>query len=490
MLPANALALWAEACSQTGIDWYLYKNTLLCAEGYHHLPEALSCAEIVVFAKDLPQLVQQVFPRLPQHWTLSKWNFIGRARTLAFEENQRPVLEISVLCCVEDEAQMDTLANTLNKTTFAPPRIIGPLRQPLERIQHRLLHSKAEQCFHSRVALAGASDGEHSFCCDCFTNKTPMLFSKALFAETQMLPCVGLYETEGDAEKETFEQETHYPVFSGYRTYLEAVYGDYEAGLFDEIGCGLSVEEKEDLKAHQKHCLEALAFVQEISREFGLRYYLLAGSVLGAVRHGGFIPWDDDIDIGIRIEDLAEFEKVVKEQLPLRLPEHFTLKQSAAYDPYPRMFSKICYDGRCCIDLWPLVPTYNTGFRAKFTWYFAKLITKVHYQKIGHVFVRYWALARFTGLLLTDGMVMWLARRNERKYMRRKTPAYINIYSIYRREKETIQRSWLDTEATADFAGLEVPVVGQTEAYLTHMYGDYMAFPPPWKRASRHVARF
>jgi hypothetical protein len=40
------------------------------------------------------------------------------------------------------------------------------------------------------------------------------------------------------------------------------------------------------------------------------------------------------------------------------------------------------------------------------------------------------------------------------------------------------------------FNGLEVPVVGHTKIYLTHLYGDFMSFPLPWKRASRHVARF
>lgn len=85
---------------------------------------------------------------------------------------------------------------------------------------------------------------------------------------------------------------------------------------------------------------------------------------------------------------------------------------------------------------------------------------------------------------------MALARRNERRYAKKDTPVYINLYSIYRRPKETISRRWLDTKATAVFNGLEVPVVGCTEEYLTHLYGNYMAKPAPWKRASRHSARF
>ena len=50
--------------------------------------------------------------------------------------------------------------------------------------------------------------------------------------------------------------------------------------------------------------------------------------------------------------------------------------------------------------------------------------------------------------------------------------------------------AWLDNPARQNFAGIDVPVVGCTHDYLTHLYGDYMKFPAPWKRASRHFERF
>lgn len=286
------------------------------------------------------------------------------------------------------------------------------------------------------------------------------------------------------------ETRKGYPVIRDHCDYLADRFGDYENGLTDSIGCGLTAREKAALKEHQKRCVQALRFVQELSREKGLRYYLLAGSVLGAVRHGGFIPWDDDIDIGIRAEDRDVFEKCVKEALPRRLPEGFTLMQCGENLPYPRMFSKICYEGRCCIDLWPLVPTRESGPGAKFTWVFSKIITKVHYRKIGAEVTHYAKPARLLAMCMTDGMALRLARHNERKGIPKNLPAYINLYSVYSREKETIKRIWLDTPATAQFEGIRVPVVGCTDAYLTHLYGDYMTLPAPWNRGSRHFERF
>lgn len=275
-----------------------------------------------------------------------------------------------------------------------------------------------------------------------------------------------------------------YPVLPGYREYLEETYGDYENGLTDDIGVGLTAEEKASLKLHQEKCREALAFVQDLSQRCGLRYYLIAGSVLGAVRHQGFIPWDDDVDLGIRVEDLARFEEAIRKNLP----EGFTLEQCAPNHPYPRMFSKICFDGRCCLDLWPLVPTYPDGRKAKFTWFFGKIITKVHYCKIGYPVPKHGKAAKIISLFLPDSVVMKLARWNERKNTG--APSYINLYSVYSRHKETIPRQWLDTPATAVFEGIQVPVVGCTHDYLTHLYGDYMTLPAPWKRASRHFERF
>ena len=296
---------------------------------------------------------------------------------------------------------------------------------------------------------------------------------------------------------EWFEKESRiqcdtgeYPVWEEYTQYLEAAYGDYEQGLFDDIGVGLTIEEKVDLREHQQHCREALGFLQELSEEFGLRYYLLAGSVLGPVREGGMIPWDDDIDVGIRIEDLEAFEEKVAEYLPKRLPEAFVLMQSGAENPFPRMFSKICYNGRCCIDLWPLIPTYVEGWKAKYTWYFGKMITKVHYDKIGHEVKKFKKIVRVVSPWMTDRFVMWLARRNERRDVGKNTPVYINLYSIYKRRKETIKREWLDHPEMMEYDGLVVPVVGCPKQYMVHLYGDYMKRPAPWKRASRHFERF
>ena len=71
-----------------------------------------------------------------------------------------------------------------------------------------------------------------------------------------------------------------------------------------------------NLRACQLKQLAILEVVDKICRRNFISYWLDGGTLLGAVRHGGFIPWDDDIDIAMRSEDLRRFAEVAAAELP------------------------------------------------------------------------------------------------------------------------------------------------------------------------------
>lgn len=395
MRPVKALEIWREECEKHNIEWFIYKETLLCAEGLKAFPNELEFAQVAIGESDILVVLNEVCTSLEENFNSNK-NTFWDSRELVFTDGDGKVLTVSVIA---DELSQNA---------------------KIERI---------------------TADGKE------------------------------------------------YPVLSGYREYLSEVYGDYENGLHDNIGVGLTTEDKEALLKHQERCLEALNFLKSVADENGLSYCLLAGSVLGAVRHGGFIPWDDDIDVGIRIENMDKLEEALKKNIS-RLPSGFTLEQAKPHRNYPRMFSKICFNGRCCIDLWPLTPTYFGGFKAKLIWFYGKMIAKLHYYKLGKRDLKYLKLVRFLCLFLSDKQIMALSRHNERRYVKKNAPAYINLYSVYSRSKETVKREWLDSCETGCFGGIEVPLMGCTDEYLTRLYGDYMKLPAPWNRASRHVEMF
>ena len=70
------------------------------------------------------------------------------------------------------------------------------------------------------------------------------------------------------------------------------------------------------LRKAQLRMLSILIEVDKICRKHKIDYFVDSGTLLGAVRHGGFIPWDDDLDIAIRREDLPRLRKALQEELP------------------------------------------------------------------------------------------------------------------------------------------------------------------------------
>lgn len=87
-----------------------------------------------------------------------------------------------------------------------------------------------------------------------------------------------------------------------------------------EMRCGYPVDRT--MKTVWAAQIEVLAYIAEICERHGLRFYAMFGTLLGAVRHKGYIPWDDDLDIGMLREDYMEFQEAAQRELP---PEYQVL---------------------------------------------------------------------------------------------------------------------------------------------------------------------
>ena len=79
---------------------------------------------------------------------------------------------------------------------------------------------------------------------------------------------------------------------------------------------GQSPYSEDSLKRLQTIDLEIVAVIDRICRENGIDYFIDGGTLLGAIRHGGFIPWDDDIDIGMPKDDFDRFCEITPALLP------------------------------------------------------------------------------------------------------------------------------------------------------------------------------
>lgn len=129
-----------------------------------------------------------------------------------------------------------------------------------------------------------------------------------------------------------------------------------------------------DLKTHHVWVMKALQMVDKILSENNIPYYLIEGSALGAVRHKGIIPWDDDVDIGIFLKDRDTVSKLFKNLIS----GDFKWIDKENDDNYPRFFGKIIHNGRGCIDVFPLIKTGESLSEIKKQWTRRKILFKLY----------------------------------------------------------------------------------------------------------------
>ena len=112
--------------------------------------------------------------------------------------------------------------------------------------------------------------------------------------------------SRGDADLEKrlakLEKE-HNEILDSYNDLFNILFQDYD------------LKPKGVLKYSQEFCMELLFFVDNICRKYGIEYWVDYGNLLGAVRHGGYIPWDDDMDIGMMRADYEKFLSIFDDEV-------------------------------------------------------------------------------------------------------------------------------------------------------------------------------
>ena len=91
------------------------------------------------------------------------------------------------------------------------------------------------------------------------------------------------------------------------------------------------------LRRQQMRMLEILLEVDKICKKHNIRYWLSSGTLIGAMRHDGFIPWDDDLDIEMMRSDYLRLMKV----LPAELPEWLALQNDETDSNYFYFYAKV-----------------------------------------------------------------------------------------------------------------------------------------------------
>ena len=258
-------------------------------------------------------------------------------------------------------------------------------------------------------------------------------------------------------------------------------------------------------KVHGLHLMLAKE-VARLCEKHGLRYFLIAGTLLGAVRHGGFIPWDDDMDIGLLREDYDRFLVICAEELDTQV---FFL-QTTDTDPYYALpFAKLQLVGTrfleqnasghaaagIYLDVFPFdnVPEnlrlrrrHNRRLYVQKRLLLAKMGYKPWASTPGWRKRAVYALLSLGAHLRTRKGLAHKLEQELRRYNASPTDLIVAGGGSYGYTRETIRRDWIAALTPLPFEDATFTVPAAYTDYLTYFYGDYMTPPPPEKRYDRH----
>ena len=259
-------------------------------------------------------------------------------------------------------------------------------------------------------------------------------------------------------------------------------------------------------QAVQEKILEIACEIKRLCEKHGIEYYISDGSCLGAVRHGGFIPWDDDFDIVMTRENYDRFAEVAKKEL--RAPFFY---QDTETDPaYPCVFAKVRNSETTFIeedfahlpmnhgiyvDIFYLtgVPDGKLpakihelgGFLSFFFQEFARVRTPGFKQKLCSAILKITKALHLKKSLARLGLWLncrWPAASCE-------TVSY--SMGKFNYQETTMERRLFGKPQDILFEGVSFSTVEDTHGYLTHLYGDYRQLPPEESRSKRmHAQRF
>lgn len=262
-----------------------------------------------------------------------------------------------------------------------------------------------------------------------------------------------------------------------------------------------------------KKILEVLKYVLDFCDKNNIRYYGCAGTVIGAVRHNGIIPWDDDIDLMMPRKDyetfIRKFSAIKDCPCGIVTPNI----NSDYYLMYAKVYDNSCTllerkDLRCIIgpfvDVFPIdgCPADSKVAESMFNEYRM-------YLDRWNLIVKYWGVRDYFYYFRT---LQWryllrhalyhVFKRKLKKTLLSKIRALEGKYDYNESEyvitwcgqnafnREYHKSSWLEDGVKVKFGDIDLNIPTNYDAYLKCMYGDYMKLPPEEDRVSHHYVAY
>lgn len=249
--------------------------------------------------------------------------------------------------------------------------------------------------------------------------------------------------------------------------------------------------------------LEMLQEVDRICKKCNIHYNIIAGTLLGAIRHGGYIPWDDDADVALLRDEYEKFREACKTELDttrfyfqdhrntkgyrwgygkLRRKNTLFLREFQEHMPYKQGIF---------IDIFPLDNISDNYIVRSVQNFQCFCVRKILWSKVGQIADKNFFKRKWFKLLVKipekeifrfyHGMILRYNKKKTRMVRILMFPTPNNEYGYY--------RNWYECSADTVFEGLTFQGIKDYDSYLTFKFGDYMQLPPVEKRKVHPVSK-
>ncbi len=249
-----------------------------------------------------------------------------------------------------------------------------------------------------------------------------------------------------------------------------------------------------DIKECHQHLLEIAKCFDQLCATHQIPYYMLGGTMLGAIRHRGFIPWDDDMDFGIPRPFFDQFIKVAEKELPKQyslltrqnspaIPKGFIKIQLKGSKLIEKVFvtQKTDFYNGIAIDVFPLDGCDSTSWLDRLRIKYIFTLIRIHEGRFCSLDIRKGVkklvAAIIKALPLNDKKLTDRIDQLIQSWNYEKSSMLSNCYGHWK-EREIIHKLIFGEPKPYAFGPLFLYGVSDADGYLKQLYGDYMLLPP------------
>ncbi|MBR2019304.1 MAG: LicD family protein [Clostridia bacterium] len=265
----------------------------------------------------------------------------------------------------------------------------------------------------------------------------------------------------------------------------------------------VKVIEGADFRKMQLLQVEMLVELDRVCRANHIKYQIWAGTLLGAVRHKGYIPWDDDADVVMLREEYEKFKKCIDQLNP-----DICFYQDHETDPEYRWgYAKLRRTGttyvrlgqehiKCqtgvFIDIFPLDDVPRTTLGQMLQDFHCFILRKILWSEVGkyqeHGLLKWWytLLSKIPVRFVFKQLDFYAKKSSNHSPNMVRTLCYTSIGKLYRKhpikQRYGMPKRWFTNLETFEFEGRMFWGLKDYDEYLTFSFGDYMQLPPEDKR--------